>query len=737
MAFYHSKNSNIKLNNAEIFANSVELSTSANVTPIYTYDKRHAFDYNSTNNIQGNLRLNYYLTGNDILQDYFTKETSLSGFFGGIYFTGGYLSDYSLDCTPNTPVVVNANIVFFDQLNGTFSPVSVKQENYNILNYSNATIYAYPGYSEETLGNVSSINYSYNAEITPTYYFQSGTGYSNLAPDRVSFGQKKISTSIICDDLTSTLPMQGKKMGVKITLGHPALNISPQYICSGILTAKNINSTAGDYITNSLTILQNSTDVTPLISSFDPFSGTSNDLITIYGSGFTNATDVYFNQDPDNNFSIVSDSKITAHVPYNAFSGNIKIYTYGGNTYSSSGFNIVPETVLVKNVTLITGNIGDTVQLSGSGFYRIDSVFFTGSQTGRFRRINANIIETTVPSGVQYGKIGVGSSLRRITGYSLFEFVPIPQLTGFIPLTGVSGDLITGLGNNLFGLTYGSINSIQFSNFAVTNNNKITFNLPGGNTKGYMWVSGLTGVNSYSPTQFSPQIYITGIAPSSGRIGDPVRISGYYFNTGLMYITDTVDGYNSFRVGFEGYTTGFITGNLQQTLLTGRVPTGTAPGQNYNVYIYQPDGASVYPSTTSFRVRWDNPRILDCNSNNIWNSQILSGSTGGFMLIGKNLADINSITFTGIVPENAGYGISFTNTPQRYITGSKDGTVCLVTGYPFTGYNLMTGRYQISMTTNEGSCFETGYLIGFNAKGVPFRKPSGILIVKNYYISAY
>lgn len=735
MSFYTSKNANLKINGNEFVANSVELSTEASNEPVFYSDKRHSFSYAPTNGINGNLRINYYLTGADSLKTSLTNDAPLSGFFGGIYFTGGYLNSYSLNCAPNNPVTVNANVVFFDQLVGTFSPVTVKQENHKCLNFSDANIYHYGGYSSETISNVVTLNYNYSTEIEPSYYYESGTDFTNVIPSRVSIGPKKIETTILCDNLTTSLPINGKNLGIRITLQHPELSsLSEQYSCSGVMTSKNISVSAGDYVKNLITVTQYSTDEPPFIRVVNPVEGTFDDPVTIVGSGFTNATDFYFNDVPDNNFTIVDDANILAYVPRNATSGNIKVVTYGGEyTFTRTGFNIIPETLTVSSLSPLTGKAGSLIQISGANFYKIDRIFFSGQHTGQFRKINNNIFEVKVPTGATYGKVGLGSTLRNFTGYSVYEFVPVPEFTGFFPSSGVSGALITLLGRNFSGISRVAFNGITGHPINVLNNNQLTVPVPGGRSKGYITMSGFSGVTSFSPVQFTPILYITGITPTSGRLGDTVRLSGYYFDTGIMYKTDNIEGQNLFKVGFENYFTGFYTG-AGDYLLTGKVPYDVIPGSTYNIYVYQNDGISTHPSNTSFKVRWNTPVVTNVNAGaSYYGRQILSGSTGGFSLLGSSLAEVRKIRMTGLaVGSNIGKGIAFTNDTIKYITGSIDGKMCMVTGYAFSGYNLATGNYEVQITTIEGVGYDTGYY-GYNNLGVLENRPSGIVIVKNHY----
>jgi hypothetical protein len=85
--------------------------------------------------------------------------------------------------------------------------------------------------------------------------------------------------------------------------------------------------------------------VAPSISSFSPLSGPVGTSVTIDGSGFTGATDVRFNgTSVAGNFTVNSDTQVTATVPNSASSGPIAIDAPGGTATSASSFTVTPTT---------------------------------------------------------------------------------------------------------------------------------------------------------------------------------------------------------------------------------------------------------------------------------------------------------------------------------------------------------------------------------------------------------
>ncbi|MDP9302285.1 MAG: DNRLRE domain-containing protein, partial [Actinomycetota bacterium] len=85
----------------------------------------------------------------------------------------------------------------------------------------------------------------------------------------------------------------------------------------------------------------------PIISGFSPSSGPVGTSVTIDGSGFTGTSEVAFNGTSvgSGNFTVVSDTQITATVPSGATTGPISVTAPGGTT-SSTDFTVKPLSTL-------------------------------------------------------------------------------------------------------------------------------------------------------------------------------------------------------------------------------------------------------------------------------------------------------------------------------------------------------------------------------------------------------
>jgi hypothetical protein len=82
--------------------------------------------------------------------------------------------------------------------------------------------------------------------------------------------------------------------------------------------------------------------VLPQIYSFSPESGPAGTTVVITGNSFTGATEVTFPCGQKATFTVDSDTEITAIVPAGAMTGEIGVYTPGGNVGSSTVFTVTP-----------------------------------------------------------------------------------------------------------------------------------------------------------------------------------------------------------------------------------------------------------------------------------------------------------------------------------------------------------------------------------------------------------
>jgi hypothetical protein len=119
------------------------------------------------------------------------------------------------------------------------------------------------------------------------------------------------------------------------------LNDDPSGTNTSMHGINNKNEIVGSYLPAGATQRQGYKGLnTPAILSFSPPSGPVGTVVTINGTGFTQTTRVLFGGRNDANFTVHSDSKVTATVRGNSSSGPIKVTTPAGVATSATSFTV-------------------------------------------------------------------------------------------------------------------------------------------------------------------------------------------------------------------------------------------------------------------------------------------------------------------------------------------------------------------------------------------------------------
>lgn len=672
--YYSFKNSTILLNNTGVLANTVDVAETATAEPAYSIGDKYSTSYSAENGIGGSLRFSYYLTGRDFLKEFTTNETNvISGYFGGLFFKSGYLTSYSLNATPNNPPVINAEVSFFDQLKGSFSPTYTKADEQNFLSFSDATFTNIYGQVIATTSQINSLTYNFTSNVEPVYTV------GDITPINVIFGPKEIKTSLETDILDGNLNISGEPIGVIFNFRHPSYQAETQsYTTSGILFERSIGTAVGKIITSNLSIKQHQVDDQPSISSISPVTAAPGEGISIAGFNLQTTTSVYVGRKPAS-FTAIGNTGLNVIVPSGALSTEISVQNYVG-TATSSSFTVNQPAITIDSLIPPTGTQNTIIRISGSQFYSVDSVIFTNNKSGNFTTVSPSLIDVTVPYGASRGTISIGSKDRGTTGTSSQIFVPKPIIEGFLPTSGLSGITISISGNSLSGITGVCLNNLGGS-FTVIENTGINFIVPSGNTKGVFKVSGESGLLGYSLREFLPLVNITSLSPSSGKTGTAIAILGENFQPSNMASPST----NNYLVGFQNASGLFTRTNSQR--LDGNVPYGAQSGL---VYAFAPDYSS-YPSIVAFTLLYDDPIVTS--------STPLSGQKSSFANInGDNFYNIRNLSLTGngtgslidsnsLIVSTLGNVISFT-VPN--ITGGKYDAIVTSRDGIGTGSNIFT-----------------------------------------------
>lgn len=229
----------------------------------------------------------------------------------------------------------------------------------------------------------------------------------------------------------------------------------------------------------------------PTIASFTPTSGVAGTTITITGTNLTGAVAVKVNGVAVTSFVVNSPTSISAVVPKTTF-GKVSVTTLGGTATSSSMFTVTPSPMpTVSSVSPLSGGVGTTVTISGTGFTGATAVKFNNVLATSFTIASSVCIRAVVPKTTT-GKISVTTPGGTASSTSMFTIVASPTITYFSPGSAKVGASVTITGTNFTGATSVKFNGVASTMYMVksagsitavvpkTTSGKITVTTPGG-----------------------------------------------------------------------------------------------------------------------------------------------------------------------------------------------------------------------------------------------------------------
>jgi hypothetical protein len=330
----------------------------------------------------------------------------------------------------------------------------------------------------------------------------------------------------------------------------------------------------------------------PTVLSFLPLTGPPGTSVTIVGLGFddaSTATSVAFNGTAATTFSVDSNLQITATVPVGATTGTIAVADAEGTGTSLLPFTVTaPPAPTVGVFVPLSGPIGTSVTIAGTGFTGATAVRFNGVAATTYSVGSDIQITATVPTGATTGPISVQTAGG--TGTSAVPFTvtaaAAPTVASFLPVSGPVGTSVTITGTGFTGATAVTFNGVAASSYTVGSATSITAQVPAGATTGPIAVTTPNGTGASAlplTVTPSPTPTLASFAPTSGPVGTSVTITG----TGLTGATG---------VTFNGLAAASFT-VASDTQITATVPTGATTGK---IAVTTPGGTAT--SLTDFTV---------------------------------------------------------------------------------------------------------------------------------------
>jgi uncharacterized repeat protein (TIGR03803 family) len=172
--------------------------------------------------------------------------------------------------------------------------------------------------------NSGGVFYSWNANLGPVITFLPAQGSGKVGTSVGILGQNLTGTSAVGFG------------GVPATFTVSSDTFLAATVPLGALTGPITVTTSGGTLTSNKNFR-----VTPIIKKFTPTSGPVGTTVVITGASLTQTTQVSFGGVPATNFTVNSDSQVTAIVPTGAPTGKIGITTAGGIANSPGKFTLI------------------------------------------------------------------------------------------------------------------------------------------------------------------------------------------------------------------------------------------------------------------------------------------------------------------------------------------------------------------------------------------------------------
>jgi phospholipase C len=269
---------------------------------------------------------------------------------------------------------------------------------------------------------------------------------------------------------------------------------------AGALTGKISVTTSGGTMMSSSQFM-----VQPTLTAVTPTAASVGASVVITGSGLAGANDIEFNGTAASSYSVDSDTQITATVPPGAQSGPIGVSTPGGQAVSVDSFTVVPPPVpAIAGFAAMSGPVGTSVVITGSGFTGATDVQFNGTSTSTHSVDSDAQITAIVPPGAQTGPMGVSTSGGQAVSADSFTVTPspVPAITGFTPSSGPVGTSVVITGSGFTGATDVQFDGTSTSIHSVDSDAQITARVPRGACSGTISVIADGGAAN-SATSFS------------------------------------------------------------------------------------------------------------------------------------------------------------------------------------------------------------------------------------------
>ncbi|HNG34290.1 MAG TPA: putative Ig domain-containing protein, partial [Blastocatellia bacterium] len=142
------------------------------------------------------------------------------------------------------------------------------------------------------------------------------------------------------------------------------------------------------------------------VTNAAPTSGAPGTPVTITGTGFIGVSAVRFGGNVPAQFTVNSDTSLTAVVPAGAATGAITLSRPGCADAQTAGFTVSAGACpTITGISPMTAAPGSTITITGTGLLGVSVIKFGGNAGAAFTVVSDTTITATVPAGAQPGQL--------------------------------------------------------------------------------------------------------------------------------------------------------------------------------------------------------------------------------------------------------------------------------------------------------------------------------------------
>lgn len=268
------------------------------------------------------------------------------------------------------------------------------------------------------------------------------------------------------------------------------------------------------------------------IDSVTPSAVNRGSAVEILGNNLDEITGLSLNGTSINDFSLVSENQVVFGVPTGATSGRLVATSALGDVTVTENLAVVASAVAptITSLSSSSGILNQVITVNGTNLGAATSVKLAGQEI-EFEVTGKNSLRFQVTQGMSTGKLMVATAGGSVEARGTFNVLIPLSIESFSPERAGVGSVVVIRGTNFTsGTTITFFDGAKVSRPTITPT-EIRVTVPRGAQTGPITLSNNLGSSS-TLTNFvliAPAPTITGLSPTSARVGNTVTVNGANF----------------------------------------------------------------------------------------------------------------------------------------------------------------------------------------------------------------